>query len=143
MGYSYQGHFCNQDDQTSMISMVFLCRAKGSHSSKRHHHGRAVNRQRRVSASPAPHRRTSGRKKSKSSLQQRSSSWSSVHSSSRSKSREHTQSKIKSPHARQINSRYRPAQFQSCCIFVLIANSLSVCHTLYTYITFPKQAKDM
>ncbi|KAB5522429.1 hypothetical protein PHYPO_G00159430 [Pangasianodon hypophthalmus] len=100
-------------DLQSKAKGTHVKKAKGSHSSKRHHHGRAVNRQRSVSASPTPHRRTSGRKKSKSSLQQRSSSWSSVRSSSRSKSREHVQSKTKSPHTRQNNSRERDSPHYS------------------------------
>lgn len=126
--YTYLCHFVIKMAGPTFFSIVCLCRAKGSHSSKRHHHSRVVNRQRSVSVSPTPHRRMSGRKKSKSSLQQRSSSWSSVHSSSRSKSREHTQSKTKSPHTRQNNSRYMPPYSQS------FLNSVYVCLKVYTYI---------
>ncbi|XP_076867807.1 uncharacterized protein srrm3 isoform X2 [Brachyhypopomus gauderio] len=84
-------------------------KAKGSHSSKRHHRGRGSKRHRSTSASPARHRHASGRKKNKShgGLRQRSSSGSSGQSSSRSCSREHGPSKAKSPHTRQNNSRER------------------------------------
>lgn len=96
-------------------AVVFFChRAKGGHSSKRHHRsGRGPAHHH--SQSPSPGRHPSGRKKeesrSKQNLRQRSSSWSSGRSSSRSASRDRGPSKAKSPHNRQNASRYSHAPF--------------------------------
>ncbi|XP_066517187.1 serine/arginine repetitive matrix protein 3 isoform X2 [Hoplias malabaricus] len=102
----------SQTDLQSKVKSTHQKRVKVSHSSKKHHRGKAPNRHRSTSASPGRHRHTSGRKKNKS-VRQRSSSWSSGRSSSRSISRGHTTSKTKSPHTRQNNSRERDSPHYS------------------------------
>ncbi|XP_028322091.1 serine/arginine repetitive matrix protein 3 isoform X2 [Gouania willdenowi] len=108
----------SQDDHTHRGRHSYHQRkTKGSHSSKRHRRPGRGQAHRSLSASPARHSHTSGRKneesRSKVNLRQRSSSWSSGRSSSRSASRDKALSKTKSPHIRQNNSRERESPNRS------------------------------